>query len=279
MSMPKYPVSRPASVPTSPGTRGPRGTGAAGDPSGKRTVGATPGPTGHAGKGDPVCPADLALHDLSLEYQTVDADVLKFTMVSATPIAGSKTLARHGQSLLLHANNRIIVRSQGRPMDCALSIYRVWRVWFAPLDPATGQRTDDYVTGGSTKWTNDATGITSWYDVPGQKVSPDAANRPPQRHLVEFLVGILNHPEAGGIYFHILIDVLPGKFRVSMSRELAFHGKAWSNLFPFEFDFHTTQSASGVQEEVAVSTVTHKPFADENGGLPIALDYGWTKFP
>lgn len=276
MATSKIPISGSTPIGTADNTPGPRGL----RDSGKPRAGDTPGPTGHNDKGDPAFAADLPLRDLWLEYRAIDADMLKFTIVSAAPIAGSKTLARHGDSLLLHGNNRIVVHAQGRPLTWAPAIYRVFRVWSAPLDPETEQRAGRYTTGGSTKWTNDGSGGTNWVDVPGVKVSRDASARRSERSLIEFLVGVLNHPEAGGLYFHVMVDVLPGKFRVSMSRELAFDGMAWTKLFPFGFDFRATQSASGTQDEVIVSTVIDKPFADEDGGLPIVLDYrGWTKLP
>lgn len=258
-----------------PVARGPQGAHQPGGSTPRKGGSDTPGPNGHNDKGDPVCDADPPVDTRSIQYKPVDEDLLKLTKVSATPVGSLKTLARHGDSLMLHGNNRITLHSRGRPLGCALHIFRVWRVWSAPLDAASGERSGDYTTGGSTKWTNDSSGITLWVDVPGVKIPAGATNGPATRHLNEFLVGIEGHPEAGGIYFNVRIDVVPGKFRVQMSRALHFDEREWQQMFPFGFTF----TARNFQEEITVATVLHKPFADEDGGLAIELVYGWTNFP
>src|ERR1700682_4650756 len=137
-----------------------------------------------------------------LVYTAENTDTLSLTAKkTATPIGGSKNLAQNGIDFFLHGNNRIGVLRKDRDSPSKAgtadeSIYRVWRVWSAPLDPANRMnRTADYTTGGHSYFTNDGTGGHLWVDVPGVTLSPDRSGRSYRRYLIEFLVGIDGKPE------------------------------------------------------------------------------------
>ena len=205
---------------------------------------------------------------VTLRYEAVDGDLISQTARFKEAASKSKTLAIHAGMLVVHGNNRIILQKGGVDVSKKYRTYRVWRVWSASLDPKTGETTAPYTTGGSTAFTIDtADSGSSWVDVPGQQV---LGERKPERILMEFLVGVEDHPEFGGLLFIVVLDITPTRYRVRMYKEVQFTSQGWTEVFPKGF--------SKSNERLAVALPTWKPAGPENE-YRLALDYGWQDFP
>ncbi|HTO88063.1 MAG TPA: hypothetical protein VMR54_11125 [Thermoanaerobaculia bacterium] len=219
---------------------------------------------------------------IQLRYSPQRSDMLGFTIKDSTPIDGSHILARDGDNFFVHGNNRIEVWCDGKDTTDSwgmspLAIYRVWRVWEAPLGLDGRSRTGAYTKGGEANqyFSNDGSLKQSWADVPGQAMPRDRSQRKNQRHLIEFFVGVADRPDAGGLYFNVVIDETPDAFRVSMHKEKRFNADQWSTWFPTGFSFNEI----GYEFRAAVAAPIWEPVATEDD-LPVVVDYGgWHKFP
>lgn len=271
----------------------------------------TPGPTGHNDANDPSAnpkpvfgsplegqllakpPARGARQKakrrkdhptMGLTYLAMPNDMLGYTNKAAIPIGSSSIIARDGTSYLLHGNNRIGVWRDSEDLTSKKGtgpepIYRVWRVWSAPLEPHSRSRAASYTTGTNGNFTNDGTGGHLWVDVPGVTVSPKRSERVYRRHLIEFLVGVEGRPDAGGLYFIVVIDETPDEYRVQMHRPIYYDAEDWEQFFPLGFGLNDVDTDTGPETRATVAAHSWKPVAQEDD-LPVMLDYGgWKPFP
>lgn len=182
------------------------------------------------------------------------------------------TLGRYGSSFVIHGNNRIGVTENGIDVSAVSPIFRVWRVWSAPLDPSKRERTGEYRTGEHSSFVNDGTGGYTWVDIPGHQVSLAASERKPERVLSEFLVGVQDRPEFGGLQFAVVVDATVVDYRVRMYRAVHKSEAEWLDLFALGFGF------SGAGDRVTAAVPGWKPAGNEDDYV-LAHDYGWRKFP
>jgi hypothetical protein len=280
---------------------------------GRKAPDSTPGPLGHNDAHDPslhqskVLPMEGQLfakppkpkqrqaappplkHDpssIQLDYWTRTDDQLPNTNKKTTfPVGGSPILAIDGINYFLHGNNRIEVWADEEQTTSAKGIaetnmYRVWRVWSADLDPKSRMRISDYMTGSNNAFVNDGSGGNLWIDVPGVTVSKHRSERRYRRHLVEFLVGVIDRPDAGGLYFQAIIDETPDEYRVTMTGAQKFTEDQWKGFFPLGYELGDVVTKTGPE--------TRPPFVAAPASKPVALEDdlgvsetygGWHKFP
>jgi len=234
----------------------------------------------------PVPPLKHEPSRIELRYHPQTVDMLPLSVKTATPVEGSPILARAGSNYFAHGNSKIDVWCDGkdttnREAMSPIEIYRVWRIWEAPLAPGGTSRAGEYSKAGEANqhFSNDGSFGHFWADIPGKDIPVNRADRGNLRHLIEFFVGVANRPDAGGLYFNVVIDETPDQFRVSMHREKRFNAEEWSAWFPTGFSITEVPVGQGAEYRVYVAAPIWRPVALEDD-LPVVLSYGgWHKFP
>ena len=262
----------------SPKTPGSTGLNDFADPNTRdRRLGNTQGALGMNDLAMPTSEIVTEARVLDLEYEVVTRSLTPETTAykKVVNFGNSATLGRHGTSYFVHGNNRIHIKNESRGTDL-FKMYRVFRVWSAPLDPSTQNRTGPYSTGAEKNWfINDGTGGTLWIDVPGQQIPMSASARKNERHLTEFLVGIEGRPNVGGLYFIVIVDETLLEYQVSMYEERRYSGEVWQNeIFPKGFKFW------GDSDNASVERLSKtEPDMDETSANLVSNYGGWQKFP
>jgi len=262
----------------SPKTPGSTGLNDFADPNARnRRLGNTQGALGINDLATPTSEIATEAGALDLEYEVVARSLTTETTAYKTVVSvgNNATLGRHGTSYFVHGNNRIHIKNASRGTD-VFKMYRVFRVWSAPLDPSTHNRTGPYSTGAEKNWfINDGTGGTLWIDVPGQQIPMSANARQKERHLTEFLVGIEGRPNVGGLYFIVIVDETPSEYQVSMYEARRYSGEVWQNeIFPKGFKFW------GDSDNASVERLSKtEPDTDETTANFVSNYGGWQKFP
>lgn len=210
---------------------------------------------------------------LGLRYEAVTEDLAKLTVFKKWKRI-SDTLRQDGAALLIHGNSRITVSERGLNNSNAFNTLRMWRAWTAPLDSESGRTTAPFTSGGgSTAFVVDTIGNgPSWIDVPGQQFPIETlAEQQPTRVILEFIVGVDGHTEAGGLHFMVGIDITSDRYRVRMYEAHKFTPESWVEVFPQGFP-------SGERVTVPVALIRWRPAANPDE-TRVALDYGWQNFP
>jgi hypothetical protein len=132
----------------------------------------------------------------------------------------------HEHTWFVHGNSDIQIEGKGSQQQ---TIQRFERTWTGSLnaDGSAGALS----TGQSPVFGPDG---TTRFDVPGVLNPPPFNGTPdqwtPSRQLEEFVVGIKGHPEAGFLYFTVVIDTMPGQYQVYMSEAQHLTQQEWEQL-------------------------------------------------
>lgn len=150
---------------------------------------------------------------LTLEYTPTKDDQSSRTVKGQGRTRLSPFFSQYkSNSFMVHGNSYVTIWEDGRDVTDQYGTWRRWRLWTLPevgLNPSGHPDWD---------WNDDnLSKIPNWRDTPGfqSEAGPDKWGT--QRTLLEFVIAIQDHPEAGAIYFFVVTSVKPGQYRVEMS--------------------------------------------------------------
>jgi hypothetical protein len=150
---------------------------------------------------------------LTLEYTPTKDDQSSRTARGQGRTYLSPFLSVSGPSdFMVHGNSYVTVWEDGRDVTGQYDTWRRWRIWSLPKVGLNPSGPPDF------DWKDDnLSKIPNWRDTPGYQsvAGPDAWMS--QRTLLEFVVAIEEHPDAGALYFFVVVSTKPGQYRVEMS--------------------------------------------------------------
>jgi hypothetical protein len=133
---------------------------------------------------------------------------------------------------VVHGNNQVTVTRDGADVSSTLKPRRLWRWWKADLDPTNPEvRLGDYEIqhhpgfGLDTESELGSEEAPVWIDAPGSHIASRPAHF--QRLIIEFVVGVQNHAEPGCLYYIVIVDETPTRYRVRLSRHLNLDDNSW----------------------------------------------------
>ena len=184
----------------------------------------------------------LETKNLTLEYQPQPFDMIYHPMVAVHKDGekrqGEPYLSRltakeweHTGKLyhswLIHGNIKIIPKVGGIDKSNAFNSIRFMREWLTPIDE-NDRIIGEYKMG--KKWHNDnLSRKPSWVDVPGCIVT-ESNQWSASRYLQEYLVAVERFPEFGFIYYIVVVDTRPNKYRVRMYQAKKIKAEKWAEI-------------------------------------------------
>ncbi|MCD1295026.1 hypothetical protein CUJ83_08455 [Methanocella sp. CWC-04] len=188
-------------------------------------------------------PVEEKIYELKYTAEKKDMKATHGSLKSFKSVSGITTLAVDPDeispiTLAVHGNNRIKVLKKGKDVSSKYRVFRLWRVWDAKIDPATMERTGNYSMSSGGYYTHgpreymqdtnviDSRGKNIWTDCPGIMTLSAPFH---ERNLLEFLVGVNDHPEWGGLYLITIIDITADRYRVRLYEPKTMNMKEWNS--------------------------------------------------
>jgi hypothetical protein len=127
---------------------------------------------------------------------------------------------------LVHGNSTIAVNNGTEDVSSDYGTWRRMCIWTVPIgDRIPNKGKVDF------KWHDDnKSKIPNWTDIPGIIYADGLTGMPAQRNLLEFVVAVEMRPDAGAVYFFVLVSTNGVQYRVEMSDAKAILFADWQKI-------------------------------------------------
>jgi len=164
---------------------------------------------------------------LTLEYIATDADLSTFTAKGKGYSNHPSHFLASGPGQLIHGNSIIKVMQNGEDCSSAWPTWRYMRIW--EMSPTSDLKAFSGKV--AFNWHDDnLSKIPNWLDCPGCLNIAPLAGGAGQCFLLEFVAAVLNKPDAGALYFYVIVRGNTAQYRVQMSNAKSIAFAKWPEI-------------------------------------------------